>query len=61
MQIEKGPGWDWAVTYQWEDEEPEVLGVFGCITIEDAIKEARYSLDSADVGYAILEAKRLGF
>jgi hypothetical protein len=59
MEIEKGLGWDWAVTYQWEDEKPDVVSVFGCLTIEDAIREARYSLDGTDLGYAILGAVRL--
>ena len=58
MKIEKGPGWDWTVTYQWEDEKPDAMSVFGCLTIEDAIKEARYSLEGSDLGYAILSAER---
>ena len=59
MRIEKGPGWDWAVTYQWEDQEADIVSVFGCLTIEEAIKEARYSLEGSELGYAILSAKRL--
>ena len=59
MQIEKGPGWDWLVNYEWEDGEMDVVSVFGCLTIEDAVKEARYSLSDGDFGYAILSAKRL--
>ena len=52
MQIEKGPGWDWLVDYEWEDGEMDVVSVFGCLTIEDAVK-------NGDFGYAILSAKRL--
>ena len=59
MQIEKGPGWDWLVKYEWEEGDQDVLSVFGCLTIEEAVKEARYSLDSGDFCYAILSAERL--
>lgn len=59
-KIEKGPGWDWLVTYQWEDGQTDAIAVFGFIKIEDAIAEARYSLDVGDFGYAILAAERIG-
>lgn len=42
---EKGPGHDWSVRYQFDDDEPEEMLVFGQIAIEEALKEARYSLD----------------
>ena len=58
MKIEKAPGWDWAVTFEWEDGGQDVMSVFGCITIEDAIKEARYSLDAGGLAYSISAAKR---
>ena len=59
MHIKKDPGWDWLVQYEWEDGEMDAVSVFGCLTIEEAVKEARYSLDGADFGYPILSAKRL--
>jgi hypothetical protein len=59
MKIEKGPGWDWAVHCEWEDGTTDVVSVFGQLKIEDVIREARYSLDGTDLGYAILRAERL--
>ena len=58
MIIEKAPGWDWAVTFEWEDGGQDVMSVFGCIMIEEAIKEARYSLDAGGLGYSILATER---
>ncbi len=59
FKIEKGPGWDWLVSYEWEDGQTDDVAVFGCITIEDAIAEARYSLEAGGLGYAILGARRM--
>ena len=62
MQIEKRPGWDWLVKYNMFDEPGEVF-VFGAMTIEQAIKDARYSLappfPDMDWDYEILSAERL--
>ena len=58
MKIEKAPGWDWAVPFEWEDGGQDFMSVFGCITIEDAIKEARYSLDAGGLGYSRSAAER---
>ncbi len=48
MKIGKAPGHDWTVTFRWEDGEPELMSVFGAMTIEKAVKEARYSHDPDD-------------
>lgn len=40
----KSPGWDWLIDYEDEDGTVETMSVFGMITIEDAILEARRSL-----------------
>jgi hypothetical protein len=44
----KGPGHDWTVRYRFEGEPVEAMSVFGRMTIEEAAKEARYSLDGLD-------------
>jgi hypothetical protein len=44
-EVVKGTGHDWNVHYTFADEEPEVMTVFGAMTVERAISEARYSLD----------------
>jgi hypothetical protein len=44
MKIEKNPGPDWSVVYQFGDDEPQLMAVFGQETVEDALKEAHYSL-----------------
>jgi hypothetical protein len=59
MKINKGPGWDWAVHYEWEDGTTDTVSVFGQLKIEDAIREARYALEGTDMGYAILAARRI--
>ena len=59
IKIEKGPGWDWLVSYEWEDGQTDDVAVFGCIKIEDAITEARHSLGAGGFGYAILAARRM--
>lgn len=64
MRIEKRPGHDWIVTFCWEDGEPETMSVFGVMTIEDAVKEARYSLEPIEddldwPGYEILSIARI--
>lgn len=40
-----GPGYDWEVAYRFDDGEPGTMRVFGQIRVEDAISEARFSLD----------------
>jgi hypothetical protein len=64
MEITKRPGHDWFVTYRWEDDEPEMMSIFGVMTIEEAIQEARFSLNApqgeADwPRYEILAVKRI--
>ncbi|MBX3576619.1 MAG: hypothetical protein KF723_05385 [Rhizobiaceae bacterium] len=46
-QIEKAPGWDWVVFYL-DADNPEILSmsVFGQMTPEKAIEEARFSLEA---------------
>lgn len=60
----KSPGWDWIVTYQFDDGGIEEMSVFGQRTMEDAVREARFSLDginNMNVGkYAILGVMRVG-
>jgi len=49
LRIEKRPGFDWRVWYVvHETSELQDMLVFGSPTIEDGLKEARYSLDSTD-------------
>jgi hypothetical protein len=62
--IVKGAGYDWVVTFRWEEDEPETMSVFGVLTVEDAVREARYSLDApaGEVdwpGYEILSVARM--
>lgn len=55
-EIEKNPGPDWIVEYQWlggSGEEIQSVMVFGAADPETALREARYSLDAADEPYAI--------
>ena len=62
MDIEKRPGWDWLVKYNMFDEPGEML-VFGAMTIEQAIDDARGSLAPppgvVDWDYEILSVERL--
>jgi hypothetical protein len=44
-KIEKRPGADWEVYYMDMDGDRECMSVFGCSTPEEAIAEARYSLN----------------
>lgn len=44
--IEKSPGWDWEVDYEDEDGTVETMSVFGQIRVEDAVAEARHSLNA---------------
>jgi hypothetical protein len=62
--IEKNPGYDWVVTYQFEDEPVEEIVVFGAMTVEAALKEAHLSLTASDTpemesDYAILGVRRV--
>jgi hypothetical protein len=50
--VTKGPGYDWLVTAEFEDGSTDDVAVYGCITIEKAIEEARYSFSAAMVGEA---------
>ena len=69
MEIEKGPGYDWEITYKTGDEPIETMSVFGCLTPEKALEEARYSLGTeldfettkpvAFTDYTILAVKRI--
>jgi hypothetical protein len=61
MTFSKGPGYDWQITYKFDDEPIETMVVWGQIRIEDAILEARRSFD--DEGQpllVILQAERVG-
>ncbi len=59
MKLVKGPGYDWLVTYQFEDDLEETMTVWGQIKIEDAIMEARRSFADEDQSLVvILKAER---
>lgn len=62
MMIEKREGHDWSVRYQFYEEPIEEMSVFGCITVEEAIRDARRSLngigDMNEGIYAILAVER---
>ena len=60
-RVRKSPGYDWLVTYRFDDEPPETMVVWGQIKIEDAILEARRSFPDEDqAGLVILKAERTG-
>jgi len=66
-EIEKGLGHDWTVFYR-DGDEPEILSmsVFGVLRIEDAVEEARWSLEASPSGiantdYVILSVTRDDF
>lgn len=62
VTVEKRAGRDWSVTYIFGDEkESQTMEVYGCATVEDAVKEARYSLDmgNSGEGYEILSVVRI--
>ena len=45
VEVDKRPGWDWTVFYRWDDEPaPQAIAVFGAMTPEHALQEARSSL-----------------
>lgn len=46
MIFSKAPGHDWEVDYVCEDGVLDTMSVFGRIRIEDALAEARYSLEA---------------
>ncbi|MDO8875567.1 MAG: hypothetical protein Q8M24_02790 [Pseudolabrys sp.] len=47
LKVEKRPGADWAIYYMdIIDGDRECMAVFGCATPEEAIAEARYSLNA---------------
>ena len=59
MRVTKGPGYDWVITYQFDDEPIDTMSVWGQIKIEDAILEARHSFDDEDQPLVvILKAER---
>ena len=45
-KIEKRPGADWEIYYMDMDGDRECMSVFGCSTPEEAIAEARDSLNA---------------
>ena len=47
VTFERGPGWDWLVTYDVGDG-PEEMTVYGVLTIEDAARECRASFGQPD-------------
>lgn len=44
--VEKRPGPDWDIHYMDIDGTRDCMSVFGCATPEEAITEARYSLNA---------------
>lgn len=57
----KSAGYDWIVFYtEGDDPTIETVTVFGQVTIEKAIEEARFSLDpdNDDPDYMIVGARR---
>jgi hypothetical protein len=48
MQVVKSTGYDWVITYQYDDEPVYEMSVYGQMKIEDAIREARDSFDDED-------------
>jgi len=45
IEVVKRPGADWEIHYMYLDGERDCMSVFGCPTPEEAIAEARYSLN----------------
>lgn len=63
IEVEKRPGWDWEIDCIVFDEPSTVL-VFGAMTIEEALEEARDDLTACELmgiepDYEILGIKRL--
>lgn len=50
--------YDWTILYQFEEDQLEEMSVFGQATIEEALKEARYSLRQAEEPYVIIGVSR---
>lgn len=46
VEVEKGPGYDWLARYRFDDGFEDVIAIFGVLTVEEALQEARYSLES---------------
>lgn len=48
-KITKRPGWDWDVRYIEEHDEGadtiETMVIFGCVTVEEAMRDARSSFE----------------
>ena len=40
MEIEKGPGYDWVVTYKTGDGSIETMNVFGCLTPKKGVRRS---------------------
>lgn len=65
MKTEKRPGWDWRVHYRMADEpETEMLEVYGAMTIEQALQDARSSIMAGealgvDCAHDILSIERI--
>lgn len=45
IEIEKGPGHDWCARYRYDDGFEDTISIFGVLTMEKAVEEARYSLE----------------
>lgn len=61
MEFSRGPGHDWLVTYQFDDDPIETMVVWGQIKIEDAIAEARLSFDEEHQSFVVIfKAERVG-
>lgn len=50
-EIETAPGHHWSIWYRL-DGPMEVMSVFGVMTVEEAIAEARWSLENEEDGQA---------
>jgi hypothetical protein len=62
FKIEKRRGWDWCIEYLNEDgPDVQVMTVFGAMTPEQAIDDARSSLDpdGDSPDYEIIAVRRL--
>ena len=57
MSVEIAPGYEWSVDYQFEGHEPETM-IVSAISIEGALREARYSLDLAGTPYNVSGARK---
>jgi len=53
--FERGPGHDWTITYD-AGEGVQIMGVYGVLTIEEAVNECRSSFGPEDQAELIVLA-----